>query len=242
MRGQPNWPGGKPDPRLCPPVEEEGGTRAPPRRSPNGRQNKVRSGHLLGRQCWAAEKKMGETQCNFITWMRCSKEGESAFWRPFLSPEDHQKLQGNRDCLRPPARPRERSGRRRGDQTHRSKYDWERRISLAEKVPRSQAGRKKPEGKEEWRTGSAPLLGSKAATPQKLRDCPDLWTFHPVLSGAVKLWAEGPTGRKSPTSWFKSTEQRASPICFSQLLTEQRHLSILQGTRCHIWKLVTVTR
>ena len=24
MRGQPNWPGGKPDPRLCPPVEGGG--------------------------------------------------------------------------------------------------------------------------------------------------------------------------------------------------------------------------
>lgn len=83
-------------------------------------------------------------------------------------------MQGNWDRLRPPARLRERSGRRRGDQTRRSKYDWERRIRLAEKVPRSRAGRKRPEGKEEGRTGSAPLLGSTAAAAHKLRDCPDL--------------------------------------------------------------------
>lgn len=76
------------------------------------------------------------------------KESQPPEDLPF-PPEDHQKLQGNWDRLRPPARPRERSGWRRGDQTCRSKYDWERRIRLAEKVPRSQAGRKRLEGKAE---------------------------------------------------------------------------------------------
>lgn len=86
------------------------------------------------------------------------------------------------------ARLRKEDGRRRGDQTHRSKCDWERRIRLAEKGAKVTGGRKRPEGKEGGKQGQgSSLLGSTAATAHQLKGPIRIMNPYPVLSGAVKL-------------------------------------------------------